>query len=315
MKKDVNVLITGGCGFIGVNLIDFILEKTNWQVRVLDNLYSGKKEYLSRFNDDRLSFVKGDIRDERVVEEVVEGCDFVVNLAAQVGVMPSIKDPFFDMDINVKGALSLLNACVENNVSRFVQASSAAPLGEQDMPLDEEKVPRPLSPYGASKLACEGYCSAFSGSYGLKTVVLRFSNVYGPWSELKGSVIPLFIRQILNDETLTVYGDGCQTRDFVYVSDICQGIFLGLTEDLSEGFSLFQLGTGVETSVNQLIEILQNVFPDDFRYEYAPARDGEIIRNYADISKAEKRLGYKPRVSIEEGVKRTVGWFEKYRED
>lgn len=306
------ILITGGCGFIGVNLVDFILNETKWKITVLDNLHSGKKEYLSRFKDGRLDFVKGDIRDEKVVTNVVKKCDYVVNLAAQVGVMPSIQDPFFDMDVNIKGTMTLLNSCKENGVDKFVQASSAAPLGEQEMPLDENKVPQPLSPYGASKLACEGYCSAFSGSFGLNTVALRFSNVYGPWSEMKGSVIPLFIRQILNDETLTVYGDGKQTRDFVHVSDICQGIFLSLTQKTGKDFNLFQLGTGEETSINQLIKILQTVFSKDFDYKHAPARKGEIKRNYTDISKAQNDLGYKPRVSVKKGVAETVEWFKKH---
>jgi UDP-glucose 4-epimerase len=307
MESKTNLLITGGCGFIGLNFIDYILENTNWQVKVLDNLYSSRKENLSRFNENRLDFIKGDIRDEKIVKKAVKNCDYVVNLAAQVGVIQSIQDPFFDMDVNINGIMTLLKSCKENNVKRFVQASSAAPLGEQEMPLSEAKVPSPLSPYGASKLAGEGYCSAFSGSYDINTVVLRFSNVYGPYCEQKSSVIPLFIRQILNKEILTIYGDGNQTRDFVYVKDICNGIHLSLTKKLDNNYSIFQLGTGQETSINYIIELLKKIFTDrEISTKYVSKRKGEIIRNYSDIGKAKKVLGYNPKISIEEGLKKTT---------
>jgi len=307
MDSKANILITGGCGFIGLNLIEFILDNTSWNIKVLDNLYSGKKEYLSSFDKNRLSFHKGDIRDKKIVKKALENCDYIVNLAAQVGVIESIKDPFFDMDVNVNGILTLLKSCKEKNVKRFVQASSAAPLGEQEMPLSEAKVPSPLSPYGASKLAGEGYCSAFSGSYDLETVVLRFSNVYGPYCEHKNSVIPLFIRQILNDEVLTIYGDGNQTRDFVYVSDICNGIYLSLISKIESRYSIFQLGTGIETNINSIIELLKKIFPErKISTKYVPKRKGEIIRNYSDISKARIILGYNPIISIQEGLKKTA---------
>jgi UDP-glucose 4-epimerase len=307
MQNKTNILITGGCGFIGLNFIKFILNKTKWQVRIIDNLFSGKKEDLSRFDNNRLSFIKGDIRDDKIVKKNTEKCDYVVNLAAQVGVIESIKDPLFDMDVNVHGILNLLESCKENNVRRFVQASSAAPLGEQEMPLSEKKVPAPLSPYGASKLAGEGYCSAFSESYDLETVVLRFSNVYGPYCNHKNSVIPLFIKQILNDEILTIYGNGKQTRDFVYVEDICRGIYLSLISKLENNYNIFQLGTGEETSVNKIINLLKELFPNkDISTKYAPKRKGEILRNYSDITKAEKLLGYNPKISILEGLKETA---------
>jgi UDP-glucose 4-epimerase len=307
MKNNINILITGGCGFVGLNLIEFILDNTKWEIRVLDNLFSGKKEVLSRFNNDRLSFIKGDIRDNTIVKKATENCDYVVNLAAQVGVIESIKDPFFDMDVNINGILTLLESCKQNNVKRFVQASSAAPLGEQEMPLSEKKVPAPLSPYGASKLAGEGYCSAFSESYDLETVVLRFSNVYGPYCNHKNSVIPLFIRQILSDEILTIYGDGNQTRDFVYVQDICRGIYLSLISKLEGNYNIFQLGTGVETSVNTIIHLLKKLFPNKhISTRYVPKRKGEILRNYSDITKAKKILGYNPKISIQDGLVETA---------
>lgn len=309
--NDKKVLVTGGAGFIGSNLVRYFLDKTDWEIVVLDNFYTGSMSKLEDVKNSRLEVIKGDIRNRKDVDKAIDGCDFVVNLAAQVGVMPSIDDPFFDIDVNINGLVNVLQSSDEHNVRRFVQASSAAPLGEQDMPLDENKVPSPMSPYGASKLAGEGYCSAFSEIFDFETVVLRFSNVYGPWSLDKESVVSLFIKKIMNDEKLVVYGDGKQTRDFVHSEDICQGIYLGLTKNVSENFNILQLGTGDENSVNDLISYLKKFFPDKkFIVENAPERKGEIRRNYCDISKARHVLGYNPDVDFENGLKQTVNWFK-----
>jgi UDP-glucose 4-epimerase len=304
-------LITGGCGFIGSNLVRFILKQTNWKITILDNLTSGKHENIDGLERSRITFIKGDIRHKRVVNQAMQNCDYVVNLAAQAGVIPSIKDPLFDMDVNVNGIINLLIEALKNNIKKFVHASSAAPLGDQEMPIDETKIPSPLSPYGASKLAGEGYCSAFSGSFDLNTTVLRFSNVYGPWSDTKDSVIALFVRQILAGDEVKIYGDGNQTRDFVYVIDICKGIYLSLTKELNNKYNLFQLGTGQETTINSLFNILQNYFSKKVDLHYVSARKGEIIRNYSKIDKARQLLGYEPNIKLEEGIKKTVEWFIK----
>ena len=309
------ILITGGCGFIGSNLIEFLLEKTDWQINILDNLSASKLEDVEKLQGfaERATFFKGDIRNKEDVLKAVDGCDYVVNLAAQVGVMPSVEDPLFDADINVTGTVTVLNSCVKKNVKRFVQASSAAPLGDQEMPMHEKRVPQPLSPYGASKLATEAYCSAFAASYGINTIALRFSNVYGIKSYQKGSVIPLFIRQILNKETCTIFGDGEQTRDLIYVTDICNGIYLALTKDMTNKFELIQLATGKETSMNELFKVMKEEFEKHSKVipdaKYAPARPGEIIRNYADITKAKTVLTYTPQVDLKEGIAKTVSWF------
>ncbi|MFP4116391.1 MAG: GDP-mannose 4,6-dehydratase [Candidatus Aenigmatarchaeota archaeon] len=308
------ILVTGGAGFIGTNFVDFVLRKTDWKIRVLDNLYArafDAVKNLDSFDGGGVELLEGDIRDEETVKKVVEGCDYVVNLAAQVGVVPSVKDPKFDADVNIFGLLNLLEASKDENVKRFVQASSAAPLGEVEPPVSEEDVPRPLAPYGASKLSGEGYCSAYAGSFGLNTVALRFSNVYGPHSLHKESVVHKFIRRILEGEELFVYGDGEQTRDYIQVKDICRGIYLALKTEL-EGFELLQLGTGEETSVNDLIKYLQSIveskemeFPEVVKKE---EREGEIRRNFADISKAKEVLGFEPSVGIEEGLRETLEW-------
>ena len=311
------ILITGGCGFIGSNLVEFILNKTDWEINILDNLSAGKIEDIQKIKQfsERCNFIQGDIKSKNDVEKAMDNCDYVVNLAAQVGVILSTKDPLFDAEVNVIGTINILNVCIQKKVKKFIQASSAAPLGEQEMPLNENKVPKPLSPYGASKLAGEAYCSAFSASYDLKTVALRFSNVYGPKSYAKGSVIPLFIKQILNSKAIAIYGEGKQTRDFIHVKDICNAIYLALTTELNNKFELFQIATSKETSINELFSILKKELEKQGinvqEPKYAPVRAGEILRNYSDISKAKKMLKYEPKVDLKQGIKETVTWFVK----
>ncbi|MBD3355151.1 NAD-dependent epimerase/dehydratase family protein [Candidatus Woesearchaeota archaeon] len=309
------ILITGGCGFIGSNLVEFLIQKTDWQINILDNLSNGDIKDLENINefDNRCNFFEGDIRKKEDIIEAIDNCDFVVNLAAQAGVISSIEDPQLDAEINIKGLINVLQSGAEGGIKRIIQASSAAPLGEQKMPLNEKKVPKPLSPYGASKLAGEGYCSAFSSSYDLNVVALRFSNVYGPRSYEKGSVIPKFIKETLDNDQVTIYGDGNQTRDFIYVKDICNAIYLALTENLENKFELLQIATGKETSVNELFKILKKSLEEQKinvkNPKYVKARKGEILRNYADISKAKSLLNYGPKVDLTEGIDKTIKWF------
>jgi len=197
----MNLLITGGCGFVGVNLIAYFREHTSEHIVVLDNLVTGRAELLSEFD---VEFVEGDIRDAAVVDRLMSRVDGVIHLAADTRVIPSIENPDFNFDVNVQGTYNLLTYARNRNVERFVFASTGgAIVGDVTPPVREDIVPRPISPYGASKLCGEGYCSAFAGSYGMKTVSLRFSNVYGPRSFHKGSVVALFYKQILKDEMVS----------------------------------------------------------------------------------------------------------------
>ncbi len=312
----MNVLITGGCGFIGVNLVRYLLQRGDYEIIVFDNFSVGKKEYLEEAisdlsNKNRVQVVEGDIRDKALCQEVSKGVSAIVHLAAQAGVIPSIEDPFYDCEVNVIGTLNLLYSAVKNNVDKFVFASSNAPLGEQDPPVSEEKIPQPLSPYGASKLACEAYCSAFYGSYSLKTVIFRFSNVYGPYCLHKDSVIAKFIKDGLIKGELTIYGDGKQTRDFIHVDDICQAIYLVLNYSGSNQIwgSPFHLGTGKETTILELAELIKDLFEKEIKLSFAPPRKGEIIRNYSDISRAKDVLGFSPQISLKDGVKAVYNWF------
>jgi len=237
-------------------------------------------------------------------------------------VIPFIEDPFFDFDTNALGTLNLLHAAVNNKVDRFIFASSNAPLGNQDPPLSEGKIAKPLSPYGASKLSCEGYCSAFYGSYGLKTVILRFSSVYGPYCLHKQSVIAKFIKDGISKGQLRIYGDGIQTRDFIHAYDLCQAIHLCLytlekeqltnqpiTNKRKISGEIFHLGTGKETSILELAQLIQELFDNRIKISFAAERKGEIKRNYSDIAKAKKILGFSPEISLKDGIESVYKWF------
>lgn len=303
----MKVLITGGLGFIGSNLVEYLLHKTDWSIKIYDNDTTKTLE-----NNERTELIYGDIRDYNALLENIKDCEYVVHLAAQTLVIDSIDNPLYDAETNVIGTINVLNASKKVGIKKVIMASSAAPLGEQEPPVNEGKVPKPSSPYGASKLSCEGYCSAFSASYDLKTVVLRFSNVYGPKSYNKGSAVAKFIKQILTNEQILLYGDGNQTRDLIHVDDICQAILLGIKKELPNNFSLFQIGTGKETSVNRLLEIIKKEFENKkniLPFKYENARKGEILRNYTDITKAKNELGFIPEISLEEGIKTTIDWF------
>jgi len=265
-----------------------------------------------RASNNVVELIVGDIRDGELAKEVCQGVDVIVHLAANTGVMPSIDDPMSDCLTNVIGTVNYLEAARLAGVKRFVFASSGAPIGECTPPIHEELPSHPVSPYGASKLAGEGYCSAYHGSFGLETVALRFGNVYGPRSSHKGSVVAKFIRHILAGEDLPIYGDGNQTRDFIYIDDLVNAILLAL-EKSGIGGEVFQIATHREHTVGEVAEILNRLAEKHLgrkgRIVYEEERKGEVRRNYSDISKARTMLGFEPKVGLEEGLERTFGWF------
>jgi UDP-glucose 4-epimerase len=274
-------------------------------VRVYDNLSTGSSVNLDGAGAE---FVEGDVRDAAALERATGGCDVVFHLAAGTGVVPSIEDPFADFDVNARGTLAALSAARRAGATRFVFSSSNAPLGAGAYPASEDKPIAPLSPYGASKAAGEAYCSAFHGAYGLEAVAVRFSNAYGPRSAHKSNVIPLFIRRLLAGEELLVYGDGEQTRDFVFVTDLADGL-MRAAEAEGVGGETFQLASGIETSVNELVSHLAVVSGRRPKVRHAPPRPGEILRNYSLVDKARERLGFLPTVELSEGLRRTYVWF------
>ena len=251
----------------------------------------------------------GDIRDADAVERALEGVDTVVHLAAYGSVAESVQDPFANFDVNVRGTLVLLHAAAAAGVERFVFASTGgAIMGNTPPPVDEATLPWPISPYGASKLCGEAYCHAFAGSFGLSVVALRFANIYGPFSEHKKGAVTNFIKRALAGEPLVIYGDGSATRDFLYVDDLCSGIVATLDASLRD--DVIHLASGAETSINELAHlVLELTGAPDTPIRYEDRRRGEIEQTFATYDRAADVLGFEPRYSLEEGLRKTVEWF------
>lgn len=305
----MKILVTGGAGFVGSNLIERLNATGGHEIVVLDNEVLGSREAIA---DCDVIFIKGDIRDSEAVEQALDGVDSVVHLAADTRVIPSISDPKFNFDVNVVGSLVILEAMRKLGVNTIVSASTGgAIIGEADPPVHEGMVASPSSPYGASKLALEGYASAYSACYGINAASLRFSNVYGPRSWHKGSVVAHFIKQILKGETLIVYGDGEQTRDYVHARDLSDGIVSAIEKGAT---GPIQLGTGIGTPLNAIIAMLREISGKDFKVEYQPFREGEIVHTWCDISRAREILGYDPKIAVRDGLEESWRWFVDNRE-
>lgn len=321
-------LITGGCGFLGTSVIRALLKEGGHSFRVLDNLSVGTRDDLagvvsvveleakniSEMQEGQCQLIVGDIRDEVITQEVSHDVDVIIHFAANTGVPNSVADPRLDMECNVIGVFNMLEAARNNKVKRFVFASSGAPAGEVEPPIHEELPPHPVSPYGASKLAGEGYCSSYYRTFGIDTVSLRFGNVYGPGSLHKSSVVAKFIRQALNGETLEIYGDGTQTRDFIYIDDLVNAVILSaITENI--GGETFQIASNKETTVgeitNHMIDILKTHGINNIKVINGETRLGDVKRNYSDTSKAKLLLGWVPNINQNDGLRKTVMYFVK----
>jgi len=298
------VLITGGAGFIGVHLADHLLRSGDYAVTVFDNESLGDRSNLDL---DQVRFVAGDLRSRDDLRSALEGQDAVVHLAADTRVMDSIEDPAHNFENNVIGTFNLLEECRALGVNRIVAASTGgAIVGDVPPPVHERMAAQPTSPYGASKLMLEGYLSAYSGAYGMHGCALRFSNIYGPRSLHKGSVVAHFFKQILAGEPLVVYGDGSQARDFLYVGDLVEGIRVAIDSD---AVGAFQLGSGKPTTVNELLELMRSATGRDLDIQYVDFRAGEVLQTWCEIDKARDGFGFDPRTSLDEGIRRTWEWF------
>ena len=303
----MNVLVTGGCGFIGANLVPR-LAAAGHAVRVLDNESLGRAEHLDGFAGE---FVHGDIRDPAALARALDGIDAVIHLAADTRVIESIADPAFNFDVNVVGSFRLIEAMRARGITRLINASTGgAIIGEAEPPVHEAMVPNPIAPYGATKLAVEGLCSAWAGSYGFDALSLRFANVYGPRSYHKGSVVAAFFRRIAQGLPLVVHGDGEAVRDFVFVGDLCDGIMRGLDRRCR---GVLQLGSGVPVSVNTLIAAMRATVGQPIAVDYQPPRNGEIERTWCDITRARAVLDFSPDTPLAEGLAQTWTWFQDHR--
>lgn len=303
-----HVLVTGGAGFIGSHLVRALLKNGN-KVRVLDNLSTGKRENISDLDVD---LMVGDIRDLSVVRQAVEEVNLVYHLAAFISVPASMEEPLVCFDINLMSSINLLWAACQAGVKRVVLASSAAVYGEIESVVTEETPLQPLSPYAVSKLAMEQVARLFTTSYELPTVSLRYFNVYGP-RQLPDSpyaaVIPLFIRGLLNGKSPMIHGDGKQTRDFVFVEDVVQANLLAADREEVIG-EVFNIGGGKSVSILEMAQHLQQLIEDGPPPVFGPPRAGDIRFSEADLSLAEKSLGYRPIIDLKEGLKITVQWFQ-----
>ena len=305
------VLVTGGAGFIGSHIVRDLLDRGD-QVRVLDNLSTGSKANLAGLNID---FIEGDIRDAAVAQESIKNVDAVFHLAAFISVAGSMEDPLACYDANLNGSLNVLMQAGKAGVRRVVLASSAAVYGESESTVDEDHPPNPLSPYAASKLAMEQAAKLFSQSFNLETVCLRFFNAYGPRQSPDSpyaAAIPKFIQVMSAGEPVTIHGDGRQTRDFVYVGDIVNAMLLAADGESIDG-RVFNIAGGNSVSINKLVETLQRFFPETPDPVFGPPRQGDLLFSEADISLAERALGYRPRIDLQAGLGITVEWFRANR--
>ena len=305
-------LVTGGAGFIGSHLVEELLRRGE-KVRVLDNFSTGKRENVDPFID-RIELIEGDIRSHHIVREAVEGVDFVLHQGALPSVPRSIKDPITTNEVNVTGTLHVLDAARDAGVKRVVYASSSSVYGPDPvLPVREEMNPNPVSPYAVAKLTGEKYCHAFSKVYGLETVALRYFNIFGPGQDPKSqysAFIPLFVVGMMEGQALTIDGDGLQAKDFTYVSNVVEANLLAA---VAEGVSgeVFNVGCGASTSVNEVVGHLRNIIGAEGNITYGPTRAGDVPQSLAAIDRAREKLGYEPRVLIEEGLERVALWFRK----
>jgi UDP-glucose 4-epimerase len=304
----MRVLVTGGAGFIGSHTVDVLAARGGHEISIIDDLSAGKRDQVNA----RGHFYQADLRDAAAVRAVIERerPEVLMHLAAQMDVRRSVADPAFDAQVNLVGLLNLMEAGRAHGLRRVVFSSTGGAIyGEQDrFPCDEEHPQRPLSPYGVAKLATEKYLYFYHAQYGIDYVALRYANVYGPRQDPHGEagVVAIFCGHILEGRPVTIYGDGSQTRDYVYVADVVRANVAALDATASGPFNI---GTGVETSVNQLYEVLARNAGTSRAAEFGPPRAGEQRRSVVLPERAGKELGWRPQVELSDGLARTLRFF------
>jgi UDP-N-acetylglucosamine/UDP-N-acetyl-alpha-D-glucosaminouronate 4-epimerase len=311
----VNVLVTGGAGFIGSHLVRS-LAATGERVRVLDDLSTGSLANLADTNG-MADVTVGDIRDEAILSAAMDGVEVVYHMAALPSVIRSIDDPVSTHSVNVDGTLAVLEAARKAAVKRVVYASSSSIYGDAPtLPKHEEMPPAPLSPYAAAKLSGETYCRVFAHVYGLQTVSLRFFNVFGPKQDPASeyaAVIPRFIDQVRRGERITIFGDGKQSRDFTFVANAVQACVLAGAAGPDAAGEVINVACGDRISLLELVEALGGLFGARIDPVFSPPRQGDVRHSLASIEKAERLLGYRPLVSVRDGLAQTVEWLVAQR--
>ncbi|MEQ1827075.1 MAG: SDR family oxidoreductase [Pirellula sp.] len=308
----VRCLVTGGAGFIGSHLVRGLLDAGH-RVRVLDSLCTGKRENLEEVSE-RIEFVEGDICDPIAVKEALSGIERVFHQAALASVPLSLERPLDTHRACATGTLNMLHMSVQAGVKRFVYAASSSAYGDQPTSSKRESdLPMPLSPYAVAKLTGEYYCQAYFHSFGLETVGIRYFNVYGPRQDPDSpysAVIPLFVSRILTGQRPLIYGDGLQSRDFTYVTNVVHGNLLAADRP-NIGGRIINVADGGQTTLLQLLKLLSQLLGKPVEPDFQPARVGDVRESLADISLARKLLRYEPQVRLEEGIKRTIAYYRE----
>jgi UDP-glucose 4-epimerase len=302
----MKALVTGGAGFIGSNLVRELLA-AGMSVVVLDNLSSGHEQNLAPFP--QVELVRGDVRDKETVEHAIQGSTFVFHLAASVGNKRSIEHPLEDSAINVLGTINLLEAACRAEVRKFIFSSSAGIFGElKTIPIDEDHPTNPDTPYGASKLCAEKLCLAYHRLYGLEAICLRYFNVYGTNQryDAYGNVIPIFVKRVISEEPIVIFGDGEQTRDFVNVRDVARANYLAAMADGVSG--AFNIASGTYVTIRDLARSISEASGVAPCVEYAEPRPGDVRHSLANIAAARDALGYRPGTALETGLREYITW-------
>lgn len=315
----MNVLVTGGAGFIGCNLVEALLNKPEvTSVRVLDNLATGNTKNIEPFlSNSRFEFMEGDIRSYDSCMEACAGITAISHQAALGSVPRSINDPLTTNDVNITGTLNIFTAAKESGIKRVVYAASSSTYGDHPgLPKIEDRIGNPLSPYAVTKFVNELYAKVYASVYGIELIGLRYFNIFGPKQNPQGpyaAVIPLFVKAILNNEPPVINGDGNHSRDFTYVANAVQANILALfAGDKKAVNQVYNIACGAQTSLNELFETLKEIAGSDLAPKYGPERKGDVKHSLADISKATSLLHYKPEVSIREGLKQTFEWYRRF---
>ena len=314
----MKVLVTGGAGFIGSNLVYALINDDRiTAVKVLDNLETGRFANISAFKDhSKFEFIEGDIRNYAICVGAAEGVDIISHQAALGSVPRSVKDPITTHEVNATGTLNIFNAARENNIKRVVYAASSSTYGDHpDLPKMEDKIGAPISPYGVTKLVNELYAKVFAELYDMEFIGLRYFNVYGPQQNPAGpyaAVIPLFIKSLLEDKAPVINGAGDSSRDFTFVEDVVQANLLAMfTDNVHAVNQVYNIAKGEQTSLNQLFEMLKEISGKNINPIHGPERGGDIKHSLADVSKARKLLGYDPATSPLDGLRKTFDWYKK----
>ena len=305
-------LVTGGAGFIGSHLVEALV-KSGCAVTVLDNLSSGHLTNLISVKD-KIRFVQGDIQDQAILTETTRGCEVVFHQAAVVSVTKTVEDPVTSGSINDLGTLQVLEAARRNKVRRVVLASSSAVYGDDPrLPKTESMPPKPMSPYAVQKLTNEYYAQLYYRLYGMETVCLRYFNVFGPRQDPSSpysGVISKFMTHAAVARRPIIYGDGCQTRDFVYVQDVVGANLQAAQHEAASG-QVFNVGTNAAIDINTLWKLICQLAQCQVTPDYGDARAGDIVHSLADIQKANEKMGFKPSIAFEEGLRQTFAWYKQ----